>query len=676
MSNFARPFARILALSAFCMGACLASTGYASTITGTVQSGGTRIPRPLRGAQVTLYEATELQPVALGSATTNFRGEFEIDSPRDSTPSIFFATADIRFGVRYVAIIGPELLPEVTINELTTVAASYSMAQFYRTGEISGDAFALQIAAGMNDNIVSPITGESSEVLLTSPNADETNSLRSTRALANLLAAAADNFIVRLLLIQATRSYDGTTPSDTSVALANLARDPGQNVPLLYVLSKFRNAYTPALVRKPDAWTVTVKVNDSGDDNFLFGGPANVAFDSKGYVWVTNNVVQRSPNSSRHIMVLQPNGKPAAGEDGAPISPITGGGILGTAWGVTVDPFDNVWFGNFGWGSPFPDSGDFPTRQPPGNGSVSVIAPDGTPISGNEGFYGSAYRVQAIESDSQGNVWMASFGNDRLVLFPEGNPRNAVFYQQEEHTGPFGVAIDEVDGTVWMTNSGGLTGRNQSSIAKFELGPAGQIRRVFKIDVGDTLKVVDLDSQGNAWFTSQGNDRVYAVQPDGTFFRQRGYGGGGMDGPWGLAIDGEDNVWIANFGQTERGVFRRGGLTKLAGINPAYRPADKAMGGALSPPSGYTVPSGGSQVLSHDGTPLTESRLPTFIPLQRQTSLQIDRAGNIWTINNYKPRWSTDFLAYDNGELTPADADPGGDGLIIFVGLAPTPRQW
>lgn len=65
------------------------------------------------------------------------------------------------------------------------MAATYSMAQFYRTGEISGDPSALEIAALMNDNLVAVATGTSYPVLLASPNADETNSLRTTRALAN-----------------------------------------------------------------------------------------------------------------------------------------------------------------------------------------------------------------------------------------------------------------------------------------------------------------------------------------------------------------------------------------------------------------------------------------------------------------------------------------------------------
>jgi hypothetical protein len=42
--------------------------------------------------------------------------------------------------------------------------------------------------------------------------------------------------------------------------------------------------------------------------------------------------------------------------------------------------------------------------------------------------------------------------------------------------------------------------------------------------------------------------------------------------------------------------------------------------------------------------------------------VQIDAAGNVWTINNWKPRFDVDVLS-----------NPGGDGIVIFVGLATPP---
>ncbi len=624
----------------------------ASTLNGVVQTGGTNFPRPLRNVNVTLYEATTGSPNAIGTARTNFRGEFAIDSPKDSTESIFFATADVNLGVQFVTVIGPELLPEITINELTTVAASYSMAQFYRTGEISGNSFGLRIAAGMNDNIVSPVTGESSEVLLTSPNADQTISLRLTRSLANLLSAATNNFVVRLLLLQSTTSYGSSFPCNTSVALANLARDPGQNVLLLYVLSKFSNAYSPALASWPDAWTVTVKVNDSGDDRFLFGGPGGLAFDKNGYAWIVNNVTQGTPNSSRRMMILQPNGKPSDGTNGTPVSPITGGGILGGGLGISVDKRNTVWQGNFGWGTPKPSAD--------GNGSVSRFTLGGMALSPPNAYQGGPVRVQGIESNDEGNVFICSYGNDSVFVFPQGDPLRSVGFQQYRGSSPFDIAITP-DGSAWVTNGGGLTGTFPSTVAKFEFKDGELHRRVIR-RVGKALKSVVVDSYGNVWVCSQGDSTIYVFDPSGRRIGE--YTGGGIDGPWGLAVDGEDNIWVANFGPLgfRQGPFS-GRLSKLYGANPAGRPWYKRMGDPVSPSTGYTVPSAGDPVLLHNGEQLYGGERKSYIPMMRQTGVEIDQAGNLWSINNWKPLFGIDTIGMN----------PGGDGIVIFVGMAPPP---
>jgi hypothetical protein len=50
----------------------------------------------------------------------------------------------------------------------------------------------------------------------------------------------------------------------------------------------------------------------------------------------------------------------------------------------------------------------------------------------------------------------------------------------------------------------------------------------------------------------------------------------------------------------------------------------------------------------------------------RQTQAKPDMAGNVWVMNNWKPSAFNDVLS------TPVDpsANPGGDGVVIFVGLA------
>jgi hypothetical protein len=139
------------------------------SLSGAVQTGGTSSSQPLPNVHVSLFEATTGQPTMLGEATTDASGQFSVRYTRRTSQSIFFVQADVTEGVEFITILGPNLPTSVTINELTTVAASYSMAQFFRTGVISGNSFGLQLAAGMNDNIVAFATGQSSPVLLNSP---------------------------------------------------------------------------------------------------------------------------------------------------------------------------------------------------------------------------------------------------------------------------------------------------------------------------------------------------------------------------------------------------------------------------------------------------------------------------------------------------------------------------
>ena len=110
------------------------------------------------------------------------------------------------------------------------------------------------------------------------------------------------------------------------------------------------------------------------------------------------------------------------------------------------------------------------------------------------------------------------------------------------------------------------------------------------------LRGLSLDSQGNAWLAALASNVIYVFRPDGTQLGQ--FNGGGMDSPWDTAIDGEDNVWVANFGPLEPPSNFTGRLTKLWGVNA---PPGHNVGDPISPPTGYTVPSAGSEVLLHTG---------------------------------------------------------------------------
>ncbi|HEY4263563.1 MAG TPA: hypothetical protein VGM98_25595 [Schlesneria sp.] len=636
---------------------CGLQSASAATLSGTVQSGGDLFKIPLGSTSVKLYEATQSTPIVVASATTNFSGQFTMNVPQTTSRTIFFVVADLGKSVQLVTVLGPNLPSKVMVNELTTVAASYSMAQFYKTGVIAGTSLRLQLAAMMNDNLVDVATGSPSQVLLAGPNADQTNSLRSTRALANALAACTVNRALAAYFLELTTPLGGPAPTSTPQGLANLARDPSRNVLLIYGLTKTWIPYAPGLLLAPDTWTIAVKVNNTGSNSFPFSGVGNVAFDSKGYAWVLNNVIAGQPVSSRFLVVLKPNGKPADGLNNTPTSPILTGGVYGSGFGVTIDPSGSIWTGNFGWG------GANPTAT--GRGSVSQYSPTGVAISPLLGYQGGPVRVQGLQSDKIGNIWMCSFGTNSLCVFKNGNPATpatpAFLYDGAQC---FDLQM-AADGTAWIVSGGGFDGTYKSNVSRFSLSGT-TLTKLSSVDfpTGRAMKGASVDSLGNCWVASQGDNKVYVFSPSGALLTS--YGGDiltNINGPWSVTIDSEDNAWVSNFGPLKPlSNFTSTHVTKLAGANAATRPPGKKMGDPISPLSGYTLPSAGSQVLLHDGTPVYGAGgPPSFTPLMRLTNCVIDQAGNLWALNNWKPNF--DYDAKPNG-------NPGGDGIVIFVGLA------
>jgi hypothetical protein len=89
------------------------------------------------------------------------------------------------------------------------------------------------------------------------------------------------------------------------------------------------------------------------------------------------------------------------------------------------------------------------------------------------------------------------------------------------------------------------------------------------------------DSAGNIWVASGGDDHVYLFDSAGNF--GGGFRGGGIDGPWAITLDGDDNLWVANFGPLEPGSNFQGRLTQLAGINAT----NHRIGDGLTPQTGY-----------------------------------------------------------------------------------------
>lgn len=620
---------------------------------GVVQSG--REGNALANATVRFHRVHGGISSEIARVTTAHDGSFSAAAEAVSSGEEFFYVTAVfgDEGVALMAILGASIPPHIVVNELTTVAAAYSAAQFLRGLTIEGASLPLRIIAAMSANLVDVSTGTVSPVMMRSPNGDETNAWRSLMSLANLLTAAVRiRGKVLQALYTATTTPNGDPPTNTVEALRNLARNPANHVGGIFVQSKIADAYGPVLREQPDAWTIAVKVNDSGDNTRMFGGPGSVAFDAQGRAWIPNNVVQGQPYSSPYSIVLDLSGRPAKG------SPVSGGGLLGAGFGVAVDADQNGWFGDFGWG------GDayFPV------GSASKFDAHLRPISPAPNGYtqGGMNRVQGVTVDPSGNVWLAGWGNGAVVCYRNGRPDDWAAYVDDSGTfAPFGIAI-AADGSAWVANSNGANSYLINLALPSEKTPGAALTCVRRTrHIGKVMKGVQIDSKGNVWVGSGSDHHVYVFDANGELIG--GYQGGGINGPWGIVLDGADNLWVGNFGPLEVGTVFHGRLTQLAGVNAS----GYLFGDAMTPPTGYTLPSAGCPVLLADGTPLYgEGGADCFIPMMRTTGLGVDAAGNVWTCNNWKPDFNIDI----GDPLMNVAGNPGGDGMLIWLGLATPPR--
>ena len=126
MRNYMVTITRVLLIgAAIFLTADRVSSANPRSLSGVVQTGGTNSSQPLPNVHVSLFEATTRQPTMLGEATTDASGRFSIPYTRNTSQSIFFVQADVAEGVEFVTVLGPSLPPSLTVNELTTVAASY-----------------------------------------------------------------------------------------------------------------------------------------------------------------------------------------------------------------------------------------------------------------------------------------------------------------------------------------------------------------------------------------------------------------------------------------------------------------------------------------------------------------------------------------------------------------------
>lgn len=580
--------------------------------------------QPIAGTTVTVWAANPTPGAAaaeFGHATTDGDGHFSVaftSTPADGQTVYVIARGGdagagsgndaialmtIAGGYCEAGTAGCGFPASVTLNELTTTAAAYSLAAFIseNTGgiNVSGAAPGLANAALNFAALVDAASGEAtfqaaSECI---GNGEPVNcgALRRLNLLADYAAACVN---AGAETAACTGLLQQTAAADTLAALHHLAAEPAvrNDGAGLFALGAPPSTYAPVLDSAPAAWVLALVHTGGG-----LSGPAGLAVDAAGNVWIANNI---NVSGAGSVTKLGPTGA-ALSPDGG----FTGGG-LDEPVGLAVDLDGNVWVANFAQG---------------GGTSVSELAAGGVPLSPDAGFIGGGILgAIAVAVTSTNQIWVANAGNSTLTrLDSAGIPDLTV--SGGGLAFPVALAIDAA-GNLWVADQG--------SDAVSELDAAGNaISGAGGYTGGDIAGPNDLalDVDGNVWvanhfsgatgLTGGSKPPASCTLPPASgdtgcpFSPAGGYTGGGLNAPGSVAVDGAGNVWFADY------LF--GSISELS-----------SGGAALSPSAGYTA---GGLATPYD--------------------LAVDASGNLW-ITNFNGDSVTEYIGIAVPVKTPLIGPP------------------
>ena len=563
--------------------------------------------KPVSGSSITLYEAGTTgrgsAAAVLATATSDSNGNFNIDSfaclHTDSQLFITAAGGDAGNGVNsnilLIAMLGPcsNLPNNVVINELSTVAAAYTFAQFMNpqnpaqigTGIPDTTQYIGMANAGstLTTNVVNVATGTPAKVLGTSPNSPAT-----LNSLADILVYCVNSpspFTNCSSLYSAvTPPSGGSAPTNTLQAVLDIALSPGKNVATIYgLLSQLPVSapFTPTLTTTPNDWLLALKFIP-GDISV----PRGMAIDQAGDIWIANAGTNSLTEISPLGVELSPSGgyKPTG---------------LDSPEALFFDASGNLWVTNY--------SGNTVEAI---NSSESVIVP----------AFGSASYVHptGIVTDSFNQTWAPNSGSENVTV---STTAGVVAFSVNSFgiANPTNVVADTTvtPNFVWISNSG--TG-GVSRLTVASAGSTGVTAGTSASGGGQSNQQgITLDMNGDVWVANEdaSNGSVTKITGSTATVALGPLAVGGINStsqPWGITTDTANNVWVNNFNNNS--------VTEL-----------DTNGNALSPAGGFTA--GGLIKFPRNG-------------------IAVDRSGNVWVLDDdFPPPFVTELLGAASPVATP-----------------------
>jgi len=414
----------------------------------------------------------------------------------------------------------------ILVDEVSTIATAYAIAGYATDAtdvSSSGSALAVTGIANAFAAVANLETLGTGQALAATPAGNGAVPQSEINTLANILAACINSTgsgSSACTTLFANAMNETTAPGDTATAAINIAHDPGANIAALYNLSTTNPPFQPALTAAPNDFTISIAYTGGGMD-----GPAGLAIDGSGNVWVTNA-------SGSSLSEFSPLGVAISATG------FTGGGLDKPGL-AAFDPSGNLWVANGEVGAA-------------ACSCISEFSSNGSPISGSSGYalgigHSEGYQFAL---DASGDVWITNHGDTDPAssgsVF-ELNSMGATISGFPGYAGggindPNGIAID-TSGDIWVTN------RTAGSLS--ELSSSGTPISGSSGYTGGGLSTAAaaltlIDGSGDVWAVNQNNSLSEFSSTGTPITGSTGYTGGGLDAPGWLAIDGASNVWVAD----------------------------------------------------------------------------------------------------------------------------------
>ena len=414
-------------------------------------------------------------------------------------------------------------VPYLVINEVTTVAFAYSMSGFATTAfNVSSDATgttALANAMANTSNIVNLQWGQAPAVANGNPNS--INPQAKLYALANIVAACVNTSSPTSSgcanLFQFATTSTGTKATDEANALFNIAHNQAQNVGNIWSLTPSNPVFSPTLTSQPTDWTMPViytgLVSQPGViiNNQISSGPFNIVFDAKGNTWIGDRV--------KGVVEVGPQGAATTYNSG-----------FGMVKGVAISPVDGtIWVSDYN------------------NNTIDVMNSAGTVLT-------------AITTDLDGPILTAFSGNTsgRSLAYEANETTTGVvifdtttYGFKSFQTGanfanintPGWISVDN-NGTAWIpsTNTGYI-----GEVTVKENGKSPNYTYTSSETSGSPSSYSTVvDSNDNIWLASITGRAELEMIASGSTSVTNTWNSGGMNGPYKLAVDGGNTIWISN----------------------------------------------------------------------------------------------------------------------------------